>query len=56
MNEFCIECNNDFETFWEKRKDHIDSIDIENLKYKALHVTTNWDDCFETKTYGILDL
>ena len=56
IDEYIIECNSDFDIIWNKREDYINSVNIESLKYKALHVTSNWDDCSEIKTKGIKDL
>ncbi|WP_366923892.1 hypothetical protein MFMK1_000811 [Metallumcola ferriviriculae] len=56
IDEYIIECNNDFDSFWNKRLDYIDSTNIDHLKYKALHVTSNWDDCLEIKMQGIKNL
>lgn len=56
MNEYVIECNNDFDIFWNKRKDNLALLDIENLKYKGLHVTSNWNECVEIKKNGLRDL
>lgn len=56
IDEYIIESNNDFDTFWERNYNYIESVDITNLKYKVLHVTTNWDNCSEIRTKGIYNL
>lgn len=41
---------------WESNLEYIHSIDIDNIQYKVLHVTSNWDECAEIKASGIRNL
>lgn len=56
INEYEIECKNNIDTFLEKREVDFDALNVENLKYRGFHVTTNWDDSEEIKKYGLRDL
>ena len=53
---YCIECQNDFNTFYEKFRPLIDKIDIENLEIVAFQVTSCCDECEEIKQYGLRNL
>lgn len=56
IDEYIIESNNNFDTFWERNYNYIRDIDIIDLKYKVLHVTSNSDNCAEIKTKDINNL
>lgn len=56
IHEYIIECNKDFDKFWDKWLDHIETINIDHLEYIVLHVTSNADNCLEIKTNGIKNL
>ena len=56
IDEYCLECHNDFDTFYEKYRSIIDKIDIENLEIVAFQVTSNSNDCADIKKYGLRNL
>lgn len=56
IQEYIIESKSDLDRFWERNYNYIESIDITALKYKVLHVTSNWDDCSEIKSKGLYNL
>ena len=56
VETYIIECNNDFDTFYDKYRSVIDKIDIENLEIVAFHVTSCDDECAEIKRYGLRNL
>ena len=53
---FVIKCHNDFDTFYDKYRQVIEKLDIENLEIVAYHVTTCNDECKEIKQYGLRNL
>lgn len=56
IDEYVIRCNNNFEEFWDKHLNYIDSVNIDSLKYTVFHVTTNWNECYDIKNGGIKNL
>lgn len=54
--EYSLNCRCDFDEFWSRWKDHIDKIDINDIEFRAFHVTTNNDNCSEIRTNGIKNL
>lgn len=56
IREYIIECNSDFDEFWNRWVDRVQNINIDDLEYIALHVTSNNDNCLEIKTNGIKNL
>lgn len=56
ITEYCLNCKNDFDVFFEKFLPVINEIDIENLEFVAFQVTSNNDDCKEIKQYGVRNL
>jgi hypothetical protein len=56
IHKYIIESKSNFDMLWERNFNYIEAIDITDLKYKVLHVTSNWDDCSEIKTKGLYNL
>lgn len=56
IEEYIINCHNDFEEFFEKYSSVINNIDIENLELVAFHVTSNSNQCEDIKKYGLHNL
>lgn len=56
IDKYIIECNHSIDEFWDKHLEYIDSVDIDSLKYKVLHITSNWNECSEIKSSGIKNL
>lgn len=56
IENYIIECHNDFDTFYEKYHSIIDKIDIENLEIVAFQVTSSSDECADIKQYGLHNL
>ena len=56
IETYVIECNNDFDTFYEKYCPLIDKIDVENMEVVAFQVTTCNDECAEIKKNGLRNL
>lgn len=56
IDKYIIESNSNIDEFWDRHLVYIDSIKIDRLKYKVLHVTSNWDECSEIKANGIKNL
>ena len=56
ITEYCLNCQNDFEVFFEKFLPVINEIDVENLEFVAFQVTSNNDDCKKIKQCGVRNL
>jgi len=56
ISDYVLECNNDFDTFFEKHIGEIEHLDINQLELVVFHVTTNRDDCAEIRKNGLRDL
>lgn len=56
IDTYIIECNNNFDVFYEKYLPIVDKIDIENLEIVAFHVTSSIDECADIKKYGLHNL
>lgn len=56
ISDYVLECNNDFDTFFERHFSEVESIDINQLEMVVFHVTTNGDECAEIKKNGLRDL
>lgn len=56
IEKYIIQYNSDFDEFWIANKEYINSVDISDLKFKVIHVTSNMDECSEIKTNGIKNL
>lgn len=54
--DYILECNNNFDIFFEKHLDDIEHIDINQLELIVIHVTTNGDKCAEIRKNGLKDL
>ena len=52
IETYVVECHNDFDTFYEKYRQLIDKIDVENMEIVAFQVTTCNDGCSEIKKNG----
>lgn len=56
ITEFIIESDSDFEVFWNRNYDRIETIDISELKIMAFHILGSLDDCKEIKECGLMNL
>ncbi|WP_414733907.1 hypothetical protein [Acetobacterium carbinolicum] len=56
IEKYIIQYNSNFDEFWIANKEYIDSVDISDLKFKVIHVTSNMDECSEIRTNGIKNL
>ncbi len=56
IETYVIECNNDFDTFYDKYRPIIDKLDVENMEIVAFQVTTCNDECAEIKKNGLRNL
>lgn len=56
VSEYILDCNNDFDIFFEKHVLEIKNMDIKQLELVVIHVTTNNDNCAEIKKNGLRDL
>lgn len=56
ITELAIECDNDFEQFWERNIDTIAKVDISDLRIMAFHVLGSLDGCKEIKENGLMNL
>lgn len=54
--DYIVECNKDFETFWRKHFDRLESVDISSLRIMAFHITATQDECTEIKENGLKNL
>lgn len=56
VEKYCIDCNNDFELFYDMFSSEIKSVDIEDMDIVAFQVTSNSDECAEIKKNGLNNL
>lgn len=56
ITERIINCENDFETFWNRNIERIKSVDISGLRLMAFHVVGSLDECREIKENGLMNL
>ena len=56
ISDYVLESRNDFDTFFERHLKEAERLDIDQLEFVAIHVTTNGDDCAEIKKNGLKDL
>lgn len=56
MEKYITQYESNFDEFCDDNKECIDVIDLENLKLKVMHFTSNMDECSEIKTNGIINL
>lgn len=56
ITEKIINCENDFETFWNRNIERIKSVDISRLRLMAFHVVGSLDECREIKENGLMNL
>lgn len=56
ISDYILECNNDFDTFFEKHLGEIERMDINQLELIVFHVTTNGNNCTEIRKSGLRDL
>lgn len=54
--DYIVECNKDFETFWRKHFDKLESVDITDIRIMAFHITATQDECAEIKENGLKNL
>lgn len=56
IDEHHINCEADYELFWDRNFDRIDQVDISGLRFIGFHITSNWDNCAEIRAKGLMDL
>lgn len=56
ISDYVLESRNDFDTFFVRHLKEAERLDIDQLEFVAIHVTTNGDDCAEIKKNGLKDL
>ena len=56
IDEYVLNCNNDFEVFWARNLSSIEKVNINNLIIIAFHVTGSLDNCEEIKRTGLKNL
>lgn len=56
ITEYTLNCDNDFEVFWDKNVERIASVDISEMKIMAFHVVGSLDNCREIKENGLMNL
>ena len=56
VSDYILECNKDFDTFFERHLSEVERMDINQLEMVVFHVTTNGDECAEIKKNGLRDL
>lgn len=56
VEEYIINCGNDFDKFFDKNMNKIEAIDINKLEIVVIHVTSNNDNCAEIKKNGMKNL
>lgn len=54
--DYIVECNKDFETFWKKHFERLETVDIADLRIIAFHITATQDECAEIKESGLINL
>lgn len=54
--ETAINCDNDFELFWNNNIERIKAVDISDLRIMAFHVTGALDRCSEMRCNGLINL
>lgn len=54
--EYIVECESNYECFWDHNFQRIQSIDLSALKIMAFHVLGSLDDCDEIKRNGLWNL
>ena len=53
ISDYILECNKDFDTFFERHLSEVECMDINQLEIAVFHVTTNGDGCAEIKKNGM---
>lgn len=56
LDEYVLKCDSNYEIFWDRNFQKIDSIDISNIRVIAFHVVGSLDDCAEIKETGLKNL
>ena len=56
ITEYTLNCDNDFEMFWDRNEERIASVDIPDLRIMAFHVVGSLDNCREIKENGLMNL
>ena len=54
--DYILECNKDFDTFFERHLSEVQCMDINQLEIVVFHVTINGDGCVEIEKNGLSDL
>ncbi|EHK2367345.1 hypothetical protein [Clostridium perfringens] len=54
--DYNVECNGNFEVFWEKHFKEIDDVDISDLRIMGFHVVGSLDKCVEIRKNGLKNL
>lgn len=56
MIEYLVNCEGDYEQFWNRNFSRIDQVDISDIRFIGFHITSNWDNCDEIRKQGLIDL
>lgn len=56
IEDYVLQCQSDFEKFFEEHIEKIKEIDINKLELVAIHVTSNNDNCLAIKNQGLKNL
>ncbi|WP_411677857.1 hypothetical protein [Caproicibacter sp.] len=56
IHEYYIECDADNNRFLEKHSDKLEAMDLEDVAFLVLHVTSNYDQCKNIKEHGVKNL
>lgn len=56
ITEYIVNCEKNFEIFWDRNIERIKSVDISGLKIMAFHVVGSLDECQEIKSKGLINL
>ena len=54
--EYFVECNKDLDLFWERNYERLIDFNINNVRFFAFHITSNFDNCQELLQDGIRNL
>lgn len=54
--EYFVECNKDLDLFWERNFERLIDFNINNVRFFAFHITSNFDNCRELLQDGIRNL
>ena len=56
VEDYILKCDNDIDKFFKAHIEEIEKIDLNNLEFVAVHVTSNDDNCRSLKKHGLRNL